>query len=115
MNYQKIFPVLVSISVLITFAIVQERSRALGAIIASMPVSAPLAMWIVYTSTGGDHDETAFFARSMIYGIVATLVFVAACWLCLRQRWSLPASLAVGYAAWFAILMLPALFGRIGR
>jgi hypothetical protein len=112
MNYQKILPVLVSISVLITFAIVQERSRLLGAVIASMPVSAPLAMWIVYSSTGGDHDETAFFARSMLYGIVATLVFVATCWLCLRQRWSLPATLLVGYAVWLAIIVLPAFFSR---
>jgi hypothetical protein len=113
MNFHRIFPLLVSICVLITFAVVQERSRFLGAIIASMPVSAPLAMWIVYSSTGGDKDETAFFARSMILGIVATLVFVAVCWLCLRQRWSLPATLAVGYAVWFVIIVLPALFGRM--
>jgi len=115
MNFQKILPVLVSITVIVTFAIVQERSRYLGAIIASMPVSAPLALWIVWSSTDGDAEVTSFFARSLIYGIVATLVFVAACWVGLRRQWSLPAVLAAGYAVWFVIVALPSLVGWLRR
>jgi uncharacterized membrane protein (GlpM family) len=110
MNLQKVLPVLISVLVIVVVAIVQERSRYLGAIIAAMPVAAPLAIWIVYSSSGGDHEQTAFFTLSMVYGIFATMVFVAACWLALRQRWSLPVTLAVGYGVWLALVALPALW-----
>jgi hypothetical protein len=110
MNLEKVLPVLVSVLVIVAVALIQERSRYLGAIVAAMPVAAPLAIWIVYSASGGDHEQTAFFTLSMVYGIFATLVFVVACWLALRQRWPLPVALAAGYAVWLALVALPALW-----
>ena len=46
--------VVVSAVVVVLVAVLQERSRHLAAIIATMPLTAPLAMWIVFSASRGD-------------------------------------------------------------
>jgi hypothetical protein len=50
MTTSRILPVILSITVIILVAVIQERSKFLAAIVATMPVSAPLALWIVYAA-----------------------------------------------------------------
>lgn len=102
MSQERVIPVLVSVAVIVLVAVVQERSRHLAALLASMPLTAPLAIWIVHSASGGDHRETAAFSWSLLVGSLASLAFVAACWLALRQAWSLPAVLAAGGVVWLA-------------
>jgi uncharacterized membrane protein (GlpM family) len=83
----RVMPVALSVLVIVVVAIVQERSRALAGVLATIPLTAPLAMWIVFSASGGDQRQTADFAASMIGGFVACLVFVLACWFGLRQAW----------------------------
>lgn len=61
-------------------AVVQERSRTLAAILAVMPVTIPLAVWIVFSATGRDYPQTAQFVGAMAAAYLPTVVFVAACW-----------------------------------
>jgi hypothetical protein len=74
----RIVPVLMSVLILVLVAVVQERSRYLGAIIAAMPLTAPLAIWIVFSATHGDQRQTADFVGSMLIGFAATFLFVLA-------------------------------------
>jgi len=82
--------VLLSVLVVVLVAVVQERSRHLAAILATMPLTAPLAMWIVFSASRGDQRQTADFVGSMVIGSVASLLFVLACWFGLRQEWGFP-------------------------
>ncbi len=50
-------------------AIVQERSRALAGVLAAMPLSIPLAMWIVYRETR-DLAQTARFAQAALLALL---------------------------------------------
>jgi hypothetical protein len=52
--------------IVIPVAVIQERSRHLAAIIATMPVTAPLAMWIVFSASRGDQRQTADFVGSRV-------------------------------------------------
>lgn len=101
---QKVLPVLVSILVIVIVSIVQERSRFLAAILSSMPLMAPLALWIVWSATRGDHDQTASFAASMIVGIIATLGFVVGVWAALLRHANLGWALASGAVVWLVVL-----------
>lgn len=109
MIQERVVPVLVSVAVIVLVAIVQERSRHLAAILASMPLTAPLAIWIVYAGTGGDHRQTAAFAGSLFVGFLASVVFMLACWLGLRQGWSLSVVLIMAGLAWLAFIGVTAL------
>ena len=108
MSRDRVLPVLISVAVIVLVAVVQDRSRRLAALLASMPLTAPVAIWIVYSATGGDRRETAAFAGSLFVGFIASVVFMLACWLALRQAWSLPVSLAVAGAAWLVFAALAA-------
>jgi uncharacterized membrane protein (GlpM family) len=79
-------PVLVSVLVVVRVAVVQGRARYLAAIIAAMPLTAPLAIWIVFSANGGDQRQVSDFALSMVVALRATFVFVVACWFGLRQE-----------------------------
>jgi hypothetical protein len=85
--------------------VVQERSRYLAAIVATMPLTAPLAMWIVFSASRGDQRQTAEFVGSMVAGFVASLVFVLACWLGFRREWGFAATLALGAGAWLLTVL----------
>ena len=84
---EKAVTVLSAVLIVVVVAVVQEYSRYLAAIIATIPVTAPLAMWIAFSASRGDQRQTGDFAGSMVVGSVASLVFVLACWLGFRQEW----------------------------
>jgi uncharacterized membrane protein (GlpM family) len=92
--------------VLSVLIIVQERSRHLAALVATMPVTAPLAMWIVFSASEGDQRETADFVGSMVIGFAASFVFVLACWLGLRRQWGFLVTMVFASAIWLAIVSL---------
>jgi len=102
MSRDRVVPVLASVAVIVLVALVQERSRHLAAVLASMPLTAPLAIWIVYSATGGDARETAGFTGSLIAGSLASLAFVVACWTGLRLAWGLLPVLLVAGVVWLA-------------
>src|SRR6185503_493007 len=109
---ERVVPVVLSVLIVILVAVVQERSRHLAAIIATMPLTAPLAMWIVFSASGGDQRQTGDFVGTMVIGSVASLVFVLACWLGFRQAWGFLVTLAFASALWLLIALIPGWIGR---
>jgi hypothetical protein len=95
---------LLSVLIVVLVAVIQERSRHLAAIVATMPLTAPLAMWIVYSATRGDQRQTSDFVGSMILGSVGSLVFVLACWFGFRQEWGFVVTLGLAAAVWVLIV-----------
>jgi uncharacterized membrane protein (GlpM family) len=108
----RIVPVVLSVVIIVLVAVAQARSRHLAAILATMPLTAPLAMWVVFSASSGDQRQTADFVWSMVIGSVASLVFVLACWFGLRREWGLVATLALAAAVWLLIVLVPRWVGR---
>ncbi len=52
--WQQVVPVVASILTIIVIAVVRVYSKTLAAITATMPVTIPLALWIVYSGSSGD-------------------------------------------------------------
>jgi len=100
MKWQDVLPVVLSVIVLIVVAIVERHSRLVAAITAVMPLGAPLALWIVYSANGGDRTIVTEFNRGMLLGVLPTLGFIVAVWVCARLGMKLMPMLAVGYAVW---------------
>lgn len=96
----RILEIVISLAVIVVIALIGERWRGLGGIIASMPLTIPLTMVIVFLNSGRDHAATAEFLRAAVGGIVATCVFTLVAWLAMRRQWPLFWAIAGGYAAW---------------
>jgi hypothetical protein len=115
-TYRRIAPVLASIGIIIVIAVLRERSKALAAITATMPINITLALWIITASDGSDQETVVSFVRSMVIGIVGTLIWLLAVWLAARAGWTLPRLLVVGYLAWaIAIGAIFALQSAVGN
>jgi hypothetical protein len=101
---RQVLPVVISILVLISIAILRAYSKTLAAITATMPVNIPLAVWIVYSGEHGDHAAMVDFTGSLFAGLVATLIFTVALWLAARAGLALIPMLIVSYLTWAGVL-----------
>jgi uncharacterized membrane protein (GlpM family) len=93
-----------SVAVIILVSAVQQRSRFLAAVLSSMPLMAPLALWVVFAGSNGDHDKSAEFVGAMVPGVIATLGFVVGTYVALKYRLSFPWVLMTGAASWLVVL-----------
>ncbi len=116
MNLQKIFPVLTSIAIIIIVAILRDRSRAAAAVLATMPLNVPLALWIVSTGSDNDPQVMSDFVRSLIVSLIPSFIWLGVVFLAVRAGWNLWLVLGAGYAVWgvlivglfwFGVLSLP--------
>lgn len=100
MELEKIAPVVISIIVIVLIAIISEYSKTFAAITATMPLSVPLGLWIVYAAESGDKEKTAEFSSGLLVGIIPTVIFIVATWYGARSGWTIVPIIAFGYAAW---------------
>lgn len=108
MKANDVFPVLISIAVIILVAILEKQSKLLAAVTATMPLAAPLALWIVYSSVGGDQAQMTLFSRSLVLGILPTIAFLLTVWFTTRAGLPFLWTIVSGYAIWgggFLILL----------
>jgi hypothetical protein len=106
MKTSDVLPVVVSILVIILVAVVEKYSKLFAAIVATMPLGIPLALWIVYAANDGKQEIMESFTRNMAIGIVPTVIFAVAIWLAARAGLKLVPMLLTGYVAWAVTLLL---------
>ena len=94
----RVLPVVVSIIIIITIAVLREYSKTLAAIAATMPINLPLGMWLVYGSSTKAEMEP--FTRSLALNLIPTFAFVVIAWLAARAGWKLIPMVVAGYAGW---------------
>jgi len=104
--WQQVVPVVASILTIIVIAVVRVYSKTLAAITATMPVTIPLALWIVYSGSSGDRATVLQFIEALFVAMVANLFFLLAMWLAARSRWRLVPLLVVSYSVWGVVLGL---------
>ena len=105
MKFQQTLPVVVSILVIILVAVLQRQSRSLAAIAATMPVSIPLSLWIVYALSQGDRPAMDEYTSGLVVGIIPTVGFLIAVWFASRLGLKLVPMILVGYASWGVVLL----------
>lgn len=101
--WSKVLPVLVSIGIIIAVAIIKEYSRTIAAVLATMPINMPLALWVIY-GDGADLPAFARFTEDLFYKIWPTIVFLIIAVLVTRAGWRLLPTLLAGYAGWAVAL-----------
>lgn len=98
--WEKIVPVLVSMAIIVSIAIISEYSRTLAAITSVMPVNVPLGMWV---AVAGQEDPPAFladFSRLMGINIIPTVLFIIGAYFVARSGYGLLPAIIGGYIIW---------------
>jgi hypothetical protein len=100
---QKNLPVITSILIILLVAFLRERSRTLSAILATMPINMVLALWIVVGAPDMNQQAMVQFVRSLIVGLMPSIVWLIVVFVALRNGWTLLPSVLVGYGVWGAL------------
>lgn len=100
MKAQDIIPVVLSIIVILLVAIIEKQSKLVAALTATMPLAAPLALWIVYSSNSGDKAAVSEFSLGLLLGLLPTLAFLVTVWLAARAGMKLMPMILTGYGVW---------------
>jgi hypothetical protein len=100
MKSQDIMPAVLSIVVIILVALVEKQSKLFAALTAVMPLTAPLALWIVYSSNAGDKTAVSQFSLSLLLGLFPTMAFLITVWLAARAGVKLVPMILTGYGVW---------------
>ena len=106
MRWQNVLPVAISVGVIIFVAIMEKQNRLVAAVTTTMPLTPPLALWIVYSSANGDRIAMTDFSRGMLFGVVPTLGFLVVVWLAARAGYKLLPILGLGYGTWMVGLII---------
>lgn len=113
MKLQDTLPVVLSIVIIIAVALVQKQSRLAAALTATMPLTAPLALWIVYASSSGDRQAVTQFSQGMLLGIFPSIGFLFAAWLATRAGFTLVPTLLISFLVWAIGALLIVGFRRL--
>ncbi len=105
MSTQRIAQLLVSFAGITVISLVSQRSNVLASIVAVMPMNITVALWFIFTGSGGDTAVAADFARLAFFNLIPVMLFTMTCWICFRRGWSLRAVLVVSYPVWLAATM----------
>jgi len=100
MKSQDILPVVLSIMVILLVAVIEKQSKLFAALTATMPLTAPLALWIVYSSNAGDKSAVSQFSLSLLLGLLPTMAFLVTGWLAARAGMKLAPMILTGYGVW---------------
>jgi hypothetical protein len=100
MKSQDILPVVLSIMVILLVAVIEKQSKLFAALTATMPLTAPLALWIVYSSNAGDKSAVSQFSLSLLLGLLPTMAFLVTVWLAARAGMKLAPMILTGYGVW---------------
>ena len=110
MKLQDVFPVLLSILVIVLVAVFEKQSKLFAALTATIPLNAPLALWIVYSSNAGEKTAMTQFSSSLILGIIPSIAFLIVVWLAARAGMKFLPMILTGYGVWAAGATLLYLF-----
>jgi len=106
MKSQDVLPVIFSIVLIVVVAILEKQSKFIASVTAVMPLTAPLALWIAYSSSGGEQAATTQFSLGMLLGVFPTVAFLVAAWLAARAGLKLGPIILIGYGVWVVGLAL---------
>jgi len=107
--WSRVMPVLISIVILITVAILRQYSKTFAAIAATMPINIPLALWIAAsgdTNADSNVKQAALtdFSGAVALNLIPTLIFAIVVWQLTRAGSTMLPAIVIGYVAWAVCL-----------
>ena len=105
MSIQKTLPVLASIAIILLVAVLRERSRAAAAVLATMPINIPLALWVVSSGSGGDARVTTEFVGSLIVSLIPSFIWLGVVFFAVRAGWGVLPAVGAGYGVWAVLIV----------
>ena len=96
----QVVAILVSIGIIILASIIGSRYPSLIGVIASMPLTVPLSIWVVHQGSGGDYGVMSRLVSGTLWGLILTLLFVLAVKMVFDRKLPVGPAIIIGYGVW---------------
>ena len=92
--------------IIIACVLIGRRFPTMGGLIATMPLTSLIVLVWLYTDSPGDAKLVTDYTRGVMWGILPTIAFFAAAYVCLRRGMGVPAAIGAGAALWMGGALL---------
>jgi uncharacterized membrane protein (GlpM family) len=96
----------VSNLIIVACVLIGRRSPTLGGLIATMPLTSLIVLIWLASDNPGNSRLLGDYTRGVLWGILPTIGFFAAAFLCLRKGVGLPIALVAAGAVWLVGALL---------
>lgn len=92
--------------IIIACVLIGRRFPSLGGLIATMPLTSLIVLVWLATDNPEDPKLITEYTHGVLWGIVPTIIFFIAVFVCLRKGVALPAAIAAGGVFWLGGALL---------
>jgi hypothetical protein len=92
--------------IIVSCVLIGRRFPTLGGLFATMPLTSLIVLVWLASDNPGDASLYRDYTRGVLWGILPTLAFFAAAYLCLRKGFGLPTALGVAGVVWLGGALL---------
>lgn len=93
---------IISNSIILLCVWLGKRYPSLAGLIATMPLTSLIVLLWLQSESPGETSHLTGFVGGVFFGVIPTMLFFGAAWLCLKRGYPLPTTLAVSFAIWIA-------------
>ena len=90
----------IALAVILIASMIGKRHPSLAGLIAVMPLTGLVVLVWLYMDNPGNFPMMAQFTKGAFWGIIPTMLFFFAAFLCFRKNLALPLVLLVSFAVW---------------
>ncbi len=90
-----------SVGIILLATAIAGRFPSAAGLIGVMPLTGALVLAWVFLENKGDPEIMQHFVKGALWGILPSILFFSAAFLCLRKETPLSVVLAASFAAWF--------------
>ena len=83
-----------------------KKYSSLAGLIATMPITSLIVLLWLYSENPADGKSLSGYVGGVFFGVIPTLLFFGATWLCLKKGVHLPATLVASFIVWMAAAAL---------
>ena len=91
---------LITISVITACSYIGKKIPSLAGLIAVMPLTGLLVLLWIYTDSSGDNNIMLKYTKGALWGIVPSILFFAAAFVCFKKNLPLPITLLISSGIW---------------
>jgi uncharacterized membrane protein (GlpM family) len=99
---QFLIKLLITNAVIIFCVLVGKRFPSLGGLIATMPLTSLIVLIWLHSDNPGNYRLLTDYTAGVLWGIIPTILFFIAVYLCYRRQLPFSLILSVSFAVWLA-------------
>ncbi len=89
-------------AIILACVFIGKRHPTLGGLIATMPLTSLIVLVWLYSDNPGNYRLLSYYTVGVLWGIIPTILFFAAVYLCFRKQMPFALVLSAGFVVWLA-------------